>query len=411
MNDVELNNLNSGNLGVRSSCPSPADDPSFISISPVQPQRLLGVAYSYSCKWGFNFNASKSCVLTFWSSATIEKVNSHGILDKQKYHIKIRTTIWTFNLLFITVHSKCQLSIVISDACKKGKRSYFALFYIGSKYLRQWLTSIDVKFFLSDISESLINVQYISAEIDTRKLLFLRRLCRLDYEALPKKIFLTLLMSFMLDLSNKRNWFISDIVTIIHLYDLANYLQDLLYNGIFITKDTWKKIVTRAVKSSYDKDRERSISYYSDFSFFRKIYSKFMPASIWILPTTPDKISLCKFVAKLCTKVHPNCNENLFICVLCNRAFTDVFSQWSFTCPDTFYLQNRWWSEIVNSFDISLVAELSILSEDDLYMILIGCRTFTPLNNTFQASIYLGNFRFYRSCASHYFRVLHSTCT
>lgn len=160
----------------------------------------------------------------------------------------------------------------------------------------------------SDISESLFNVQPISAEIDTRKLLFLGRLCRLDYDALPKKIFLTRLMSFMLYLSDKQKGFIPDIVTILHLYDLAEYLQDWLYNGTFPTKDSWKKIVRRAVKSSQDRDRERRMSYDSDFSFFREIFSKFIPSSIWKLPSTPNEINLCKSIVKLCTKMH--CNYN-----------------------------------------------------------------------------------------------------
>lgn len=137
----------------------------------------------------------------------------------------------------------------------------------------------------SDISESLFNVQPISAEIDTRKLLFLGRLCRLDYDALPKKIFLTRLTSFMLE-----------------------YLQDWLYNGTFPTKDSWKKIVRRAVKSSHDRDRERRMSYDPDFSFFREVFSKFRPSSIWKLPSTPNEINLCKSIVKLCTKMH--CNYN-----------------------------------------------------------------------------------------------------
>lgn len=52
----------------------------------------------------------------------------------------------------------------------------------------------------------------------------------------------------------------------------------------------------------------------------------FIPASIiWKLPSTPDKINFCKFTVKFCTKMHCNYNKNLYICVLCNRAFTDVF--------------------------------------------------------------------------------------
>lgn len=90
--------------------------------------------------------------------------------------------------------------------------------------------------------------------------------------------------------------------------------------------------------------------------------------------------------------------------MLCNWAFTDIFCH----CPVTFDLRYRWWSVIINSSDIPLVAELSGLSEDDIYMTLIGRHTYTPLDKYFHASFYLANFRLVRSCAAQYFRALRS---
>uniref|UniRef100_A0A8W8KDP5 Reverse transcriptase domain-containing protein n=1 Tax=Magallana gigas TaxID=29159 RepID=A0A8W8KDP5_MAGGI len=193
MNDLELNSPNSGVLGVRSSCPSLADDLSFISTSPVQLQRLLDVAYSYSCKWRFKFNASKSCVLTFSAKCNNQKSEflwHHGQTELPQKE--------SYNHLGITINSKCKLSVAISDAYKK--------------------------------------------EIDTRKLLFFGRICRLDYDALPKKIFLTRLMSFMLRMSDKQKGFIPDIITILHRYDLADYLQKWLFNGTSQQKAPGKKL-------------------------------------------------------------------------------------------------------------------------------------------------------------------------
>lgn len=149
--------------------------------------------------------------------------------------------------------------------------------------------------------------------------------------------------------------------------------------------------------------------YDSDFSFFREIFSKFIPSSVWKLPLTPDEINSCKYIAKLCTKMHCNYHKNLYICELCNRAFRDVFCHCSRTCPVTFDLQNRRWNVIKNSSDIPLVAELGGLSEDDLYLTLIGRHTPIPLDKSFHASFYLANFRLVRSCAAQYFGALRSS--
>lgn len=86
--------------------------------------------YSYSCKWRFKFNASKSCVLTFFDKCNNRKSEFTWHLGQTEVPQKE-----SYNHLGITVHSKCKLSVAISDACKKGKKSYFALSDIGSKYL------------------------------------------------------------------------------------------------------------------------------------------------------------------------------------------------------------------------------------------------------------------------------------
>lgn len=65
---------------------------------------------------------------------------------------------------------------------------------------------------------------------------------------------------------------------------------------------TPEKDCQRGKLLSHDRDRERRMPYDSNFSFFREIFSKFIPSSIWKLPLTPDEINLCKFIAKLCVQ-------------------------------------------------------------------------------------------------------------
>lgn len=265
------------------------------------------------------------------------------------------------------------------------------------------------KLCLSDISKSLFNVQPISAEIDTRKLLFFGRLCRLDYNPLPKKN-----LSHSVDVLYARFVGQAKGIYLGHHNNPSSLwpcrlLTKLAVKWYFPNLRLLEKIVRRTVKSSHNRDRERRMSYDSDFSFFREIFSRFITSSIWKLPSTPDEINLCKFISKLCSNMHCNYHENLYICVLCNRALRDVFCHCSCTCAVTSDLRNRSWSVIINSFDIPRIAEISGLSDDDVYMTLIGRHTSTPPDKSLHGSFYLTNFRLMRSFAARYFRALRSS--
>ena len=65
IHDLQAGSPNTGILNIPSSCSSLADDLSLIGLSPLALQSLLDIAYNYSRKWRFIFNASKSCVIRF----------------------------------------------------------------------------------------------------------------------------------------------------------------------------------------------------------------------------------------------------------------------------------------------------------------------------------------------------------
>lgn len=78
----------------------------------------------------------------------------------------------------------------------------------------------------SDISESLFGVYPISFEIDKRKLLFFGRLCLLNYETLPNRIFLTRLFSCLENLSKHKLGFIPEILNLLTEYNLLNFFYN-----------------------------------------------------------------------------------------------------------------------------------------------------------------------------------------
>ena len=65
VNELENTNLGFGVLDVTSNCHTLADDVMCIALAPRNLQSMLDVAYRYSKRWRFDFNADKSCILCF----------------------------------------------------------------------------------------------------------------------------------------------------------------------------------------------------------------------------------------------------------------------------------------------------------------------------------------------------------
>jgi len=59
------------------SCPTVADDMILMAYSSNALQRMIDMCYKYSCKWRFEYNASKCAVIVLTGSALINR-NSHG---------------------------------------------------------------------------------------------------------------------------------------------------------------------------------------------------------------------------------------------------------------------------------------------------------------------------------------------
>ena len=124
------------------------------------------------------------------------------------------------------------------------------------------------KYSRSDIAESLSGLLPIRSEIVIRKLLFLGRLCRLNYRMLPKRVFMTRLFSFLENLSEKQIGFIPDIISLLQEFDLFEVFNEWIVYGSFPSKLHWKCIVRNAVNDSFKQSRITRMSHDTDFSRF-----------------------------------------------------------------------------------------------------------------------------------------------
>ena len=216
--------------------------------------------------------------------------------------------------------------------------------------------------------ESLLGLLPIEAEIEARKLLFLGRLCRMNYRLLPKQIFLTRLFSFQERLADTQYGFIPDIYTLLEKIDLLEYVRTWQTDGSFPSKLLWKNLVRKTINKYFVEMRTQRMLNDLDFSRFIDVFQN-DATTFWKNANNCYEISLCKFIAKLCS-VRP-ANEAQ-ICMLCQNTSYDILAHAVCACVVTYSLREEWWNTVFDYFDVNLCAELCALQEDDLFHVLLG---------------------------------------
>ena len=154
----------------------------------------------------------------------------------------------------------------------------------------------------SDMCQSLLGIHPILSYIDTRKLLFLQKLCSLDYNFLAKRIVMTRLFSYFADNSRNHFGFIPDIIGILYHYELSDYLVEYLLQGIFSPKQLWKSIVYGAVNETHWNEWSLRATSDNDFLRIRDIHRSVELANIWKYAKSSRILKNIFFIVKLITK-------------------------------------------------------------------------------------------------------------
>lgn len=63
------------------------------------------------------------------------------------------------------------------------------------------------------------------------------------------------------------------------------------------------------------------------------------------------------------------------MCSLCGSYFTNLFSHAACSCNDPSDFHNDWWNDGSNNFDMNLGAEPCSLTENEHFIVLLGCHT------------------------------------
>ncbi|KAK3100583.1 hypothetical protein FSP39_022163 [Pinctada imbricata] len=122
INDLQVSNPNFGILNTVSNCPTLADDVMCMAMSPFLLQSMLDIAYHYSIRWRFKFNADKSCIICIRAMG-----NNLNLNFTWKLGSEIISVNESYNHLGVIINNKCNLSERIMLACEKGRKAYFGI--------------------------------------------------------------------------------------------------------------------------------------------------------------------------------------------------------------------------------------------------------------------------------------------
>jgi len=119
-----INIISGSGLGIclykcNTSCPTVADDMILMVYSSCALQRMIDICYQYSCKWRFEYNASKCAVIVF----TKQRSNQ----PKQSWSLgsAVITETSTYTHLGLLCDEYMSSSILVDEAIKKLRGTLF----------------------------------------------------------------------------------------------------------------------------------------------------------------------------------------------------------------------------------------------------------------------------------------------
>jgi hypothetical protein len=167
--------------------------------------------------------------------------------------------------------------------------------------------------------------------------------------------------------------FLKDIYEILIKYNLIQYLKSFIEAGQFPGKKDWKYIVKQSVHLKHTEEWRNRIEHDRNFRMFKIFHNTIAPIKLWKFDFSFDEVPLIRFLAKLWTIPPVSVNET---CRICQATYNNQYQHAVLGCPSTIFIRDSFFDNLINDlkskFDVHLYVELSHLSEDMLYYILLG---------------------------------------
>ena len=241
-------------------CPVQADDIALISSNVPFMQSLIDICVQYSKRWKFKFSPVKSQVMKFMKHTMLinlrldnniipecKTLKHVGIIIENGFNSTERTItacrlIRSLNMSIIKqgIHPSVMNPIVCSKiilqlcytkalyGCELWNNlanNEILLLERVHRYVCKYVQGLP-KLTRTDKCTTLLVWTSIECYIDSKKLLFLGKLCNMPSRFLPKQIFITRLLLYLNNCTTISGGFIQDIIKIVRKYDMVSYVDN-----------------------------------------------------------------------------------------------------------------------------------------------------------------------------------------
>jgi hypothetical protein len=223
----------------------------------------------------------------------------------------------------------------------------------------------------SDMCLPLIGWYTINAFISERKLLFFGRICNLPQTAISFRILIRRLFVIKHSANNHKTLgFTNDCVKLFQKYNLMEFVDVFLMNGTFPSMRTWKHLVYDTIRKYELSEWTQRLNDNDEFDSFKSIYQVYQPHPAWTVALShPHLRKQAHYIVSLYCLIRYTTNN--FLCDKCGKFFNDPCIHDTTSCDYLSNIRDKFWTEIISLYPITLSAFLGCKSDDELFYLTI----------------------------------------
>ena len=396
---IAIHNLYTGS-------PMFADDLTLMSRLKRGLDSMLAQAHQYSLRWRLTFNEGKTVVLTY-GEGNASSEDREWLIGGKKI---VEKSVW--HNLGKNWHTDVDSLVPIIEAAKSGQTAGISLANVGCTFnginplvaVKLWkrialpkmlygaelwtlnrmklstLEKVQNTFLRvclgllggtsGSAARGFVGLWSIEAEVDKRKLLFLRRLIHASEQCIHHRVFIIRLTRWKWN-PNKITGFLPDIVRILKKYSLLEYLDYYLQTGNFPSKSEWKRVVVESLKKVENEEWGKKIHCYDQLRLYKHVIKELAP-NMWLrmgLDNTKMADNVSLIVKVLCGSFYVNSErfsgqDEVFYCKSCGNYYINPIKHAMLHCCETQLEREEFWQRVSDNLPVEFLVQLNSLDED-----------------------------------------------
>ena len=376
-------------------CAAYADDVTIVARCKNDMQFLVDVAYNYSMKWRFDYNAKKCSVLVIGKIENIEndiklgdtvlkqsKCETHlgvGLVTSKQQEVEFmqnrisacKSVCYGIQSLgsYVTPLSPIIASRLYNNICIPKLCYGVEIMDVETDTLScmEQFHSSSSKMFQGLLVQcasvgSVGNIGWLSIEaiIDMMRLLFLWRMLSLPMTCLYKVI-LVKRITQLLYRENGRGPTWNMIATCVK-YGIEEFLYEAVETGIYMSYQTWKSKISYIVNEKYVQRLRVTCKLYKSLLYLEIKGNDIIDSNGWVqfLHSAPHCARECRCILNLLLNTYRLGKD---MCTLCSSYVPDTIEHILFECSNGDNMRDDLWREVINACPRPLVDGMYQMSE------------------------------------------------